>query len=79
MDLENESDEVDIRIDVPRMGKSADDMSEMAEDFVSFLLEEMEDEIKVPTLNQILDKINEKGLSSLSGFEKEILDEYSKN
>jgi hypothetical protein len=46
---------------------------------VSFLLEEMEDEIKVPTLNQILDKINEKGLSSLSGFEKEILDEYSKN
>ena len=36
-------------------------------------------EIKVPTLNQILDKINEKGISSLSGFEKEILDEYSKN
>jgi hypothetical protein len=79
LDLENDTEEVDIRIDVPRMSKSADDMSEMAEDFVSFLLEEMEDEIKVPTLNQILDKINEKGLSSLSGFEKEILDEYSKN
>jgi hypothetical protein len=27
----------------------------------------------------LLDKINEKGISSLSGFEKEILDEYSKN
>jgi hypothetical protein len=79
LDLENDSDEVDIRIDVPRMGKSVDDMSEMAEDFVSFLLEEMEDEVKVPTLNQILDKISENGISSLSGFEKEILDEYSKN
>ena len=79
LDLENDSDEVDIKIDMPRMGKSVDDMSEKAEDFVSFLLEEMEDEIKVPTLNQILDKINETGISSLSGFEKEILDEYSKN
>jgi hypothetical protein len=79
LDLENDSDEVDIKIDMPRMGKSIDDMSEMAEDFVSFLLEEMEDEVKVPTLNQILDKISENGISSLSGFEKEILDEYSKN
>jgi hypothetical protein len=77
--LENESEGLDIRIEIPRMGKSVDDMSEMAEDFVSFLLEEMEDEIKVPTLNQILDKINENGISSLTGFEKEILDEYSKN
>ena len=79
LDLENDSDEVDIKIDVSRMGKPVDDMSEMAEDFVSFLLEEMEDEIKAPTLNQILDKISENGISSLSGFEKEILDEYSKN
>jgi hypothetical protein len=79
LDLENDTDEVDITINIPKMGKSVDDMSEMAEDFVSFLLEEMEEEIKTPTLNQILDKINEKGLSSLSGFEKEILHEYSKN
>jgi hypothetical protein len=64
---------------MPKMGKSVDDMSEMAEDFVSFLLEEMEDEIKTPTLNEILDKISEKGISSLSGLEKEILNEYSKN
>lgn len=79
LDLDNDTEEVDIRINMPKMGKSVDDMSEMAEDFVSFLLEEMEDEIKTPTLNEILDKISEKGLSSLSGFEKEILNEYSKN
>ena len=79
LDLDNDTEEVDIRINMPKMGKSVDDMSEMAEDFVSFLLEEMEDEIKTPTLNEILDKISEKGLSSLSGLEKEILNEYSKN
>jgi hypothetical protein len=79
LDLDNDTEEVDIRINMPKMGKSVDDMSEMAEDFVSFLLDEMEDEIKTPTLNEILDKISEKGLSSLSGFEKEILNEYSKN
>jgi hypothetical protein len=79
LDLDNDTEEVDIRINMPKMGKSVDDMSEMAEDFVSFLLEEMEDEIKTPTLNEILDKISEKGISSLSGLEKEILNEYSKN
>jgi len=79
LDLDNDTGEVDIRINMPKMGKSVDDMSEMAEDFVSFLLDEMEDEIKTPTLNEILDKISEKGLSSLSGFEKEILNKYSKN
>jgi len=79
LDLDNDTEEVDIRINMPKMGKSVDDMSEMAEDFVGFLLDEMENEIKTPTLNEILDKISEKGLSSLSGFEKEILNEYSKN
>jgi hypothetical protein len=79
LDLDNDTGEVDIRINMPKMGKSVDDMSEMAEDFVSFLLDEIEDEIKTPTLNEILDKISEKGLSSLSGFEKEILNKYSKN
>ena len=80
LDLENNVEGVDI-VNIPslRMDKPIDDISELAEDFVGFLLEEMEAEIKVPTLNQILDKINENGLSSLSQFEKEILDEYSKN
>lgn len=79
LDLDNDIEGVDIRINTPKMGKSVDDMSEMDEDFVGFLLEEMDNEIKTPTLNEILDKISEKGLCSLSGFEKEILNEYSKN
>jgi hypothetical protein len=79
LDLENDTEEVDIRIDVPKMSKSYDDMSEMAEGFVEFLLDEFKEEVISPSLNEILDKINEKGIKSLSTFEKEILDNYSKN
>jgi hypothetical protein len=79
LDLENDTEEVDIRIDVPKMSKSYDDMSEMAEGFVEFLLDEFREEVIAPSLNEILDKISEKGIKSLSTFEKEILDNYSKN
>jgi hypothetical protein len=84
LDLESENEDVVIETNMSKRSKPADDMmgadiSDMAEEFVGFLLDEINQEIKVPTLNQILDKINEKGISSLSGFEKEILDEYSKN
>jgi len=33
---------------------------------------------RIPTLNEILDKINESGFDSLNKFEKEILNSYSK-
>lgn len=55
------------------------DYSEMAEEFIEGLLDEFHTEVKQPTLNQILDKINEKGLNSLSPFEKQKLEEYSKS
>lgn len=79
LDLENDTQNVENIDSTVRMDKQVDDFSGLAEDFVGFLLDEMEQEIKVPTLNQILDKISENGISSLSPFEKEILDEYSKN
>lgn len=77
LDLENDGDSVDIKIDVSGM-KKADFDEEFTEDFVNFLLDEFAQEVKVPTLNEILDKINEKGIKSLSNFEKDILDNYSK-
>jgi len=77
LDLENDSDDVQIKIDMTGMKKNEFD-EELTEDFVNFFLEEFEEEIKVPSLNDILDKINEKGIKSLSTFEKEILDNYSK-
>jgi hypothetical protein len=34
--------------------------------------------IKEPTLDELLDKINTKGYSSLTAFEQDILEKYSK-
>lgn len=79
LDLENSSEDTHFLNVLSKIDKSNDDVSELADDFVGFLLEEMEEEIKIPSLNQLLDKINQKGLSSLSPFEKEVLEEYSKN
>ena len=56
-----------------------ENFQENAEEFVNLLLDEFHTEVKVPTLNELLDKINDKGIKSLTQFEKEILDNYSKN
>jgi len=55
------------------------DYSEMAEDFIENLLYEFDKEVKVPSLNEILDKILDKGINSLTQIEKQILENYSKN
>lgn len=48
-------------------------------EFLKTVIKELKKNIKRPTLDQLLEKIKEDGLSSLSPYEKEILDEYSKN
>jgi hypothetical protein len=55
------------------------DYEELAEDFIESLLYEFNEEVKLPTLNEILDKILDKGIDSLTQLEKQKLDEYSKN
>jgi hypothetical protein len=55
------------------------DYEEMAEEFIESLLYEFNEEVKLPTLNEILDKILDKGIDSLTQLEKQKLDEYSKN
>jgi hypothetical protein len=81
MDLENDGDDVSIKIDMSKMSKinDEDNIDYFGEEFVDVLLDEFKKEIKTPTLNEILDKINEKGINSLSQYEKEILDNLSKN
>lgn len=79
-DLENVSDDVSINIDM-RQVKNNPDLymeEEEEEDFVALLLGEREQYLKRPTLDQILDKILSKGYQSLSPFEQDILDGYSK-
>jgi len=79
-DLENVSDDVSINIDMRQVKNNSDLYmdEEEEDDFVALLLGEREQFLKRPTLDQILDKILSKGYQSLSPFEQDILDGYSK-
>ena len=71
-DLESEIDE---SYDIPGLEGEID----FSEDFAVQLLEEVRRQIKTPTLDDLLDKIKVSGVSSLSPFEKGVLETYSKN
>lgn len=75
LDLENEGEDVEMKININQI-RTTEEL-QRDEEFVALLLEEVKRSVKKPTLDQILDKINQKGLSSLSKFEKDILDDYS--
>lgn len=76
-DLENEGEDIEMKININQIRPFKELESE--EDFVALLLDEVKKSIKKPSLDQILEKISTNGVSSLSQFEKDILDEYSKN
>ena len=76
-DLENDNNEISINIDLNQNRKSFDDMEE-EDDFVALLLNEVKSKVKAPSLDQILDKIASNGVDSLTQFEKDTLDSYSK-
>ena len=79
-DLENQSDDINMNIDMTKVKNNTEMFGdeEDDEDFVALLLGERERLIKKPTLDQILDKINSKGYQSLTQYEKDVLDGYSK-
>lgn len=87
-DLENVGDDVTMRLE---MGKIImNQMNEIDEEYncddeddISFGLDIMDLHrintlIKEPTLDELLDKINSKGYSSLTAFERDTLENYSK-
>lgn len=49
------------------------------EEFVALLLDEVKRQLKPPSLDQLLEKIKNKGIESLTPFEKGTLEKYSKN
>lgn len=75
-DLEKEDGSIEISM------KSNKNMSENEEEednkFVALLLDEIKSKVSKPSLDSILDKIKSKGIESLSQFEKDTLEEYSK-
>lgn len=79
-DLENESNDVVINIDLKQVRDYTDnpEPEEEDEDFVALLLDKIKKKVKRPSLDSLLEKIQKEGLDSLTPFEKDTLDEYSK-
>jgi hypothetical protein len=75
LDLENTSDDIHINM-TPNLRSMNED--EEDDDFVALLLEGLKKNVKKPTLDYILDKILSNGPESLTQFEKDILESYSK-
>ena len=77
-DLDNES-KGEITIELTpnnRFENIYDDEEE--DDIVTLLLNEVKKNLKLPSMDQLLDKINEHGVESLTPYEKATLDNYSK-
>ena len=79
-DLESADGEMDMKLDMTRIKNNLDFMEQEEDDLVALLLEEMRvnNMIKRPSLDQILDKVLTNGIDSLSPFEKDTLETYSK-
>jgi hypothetical protein len=79
-DLESADGEMDMKLDMTRIKNNLDFMEQEEDDLVALLLEEMRENnvIKKPSLDQILDKVLTNGMESLSPFEKDTLETYSK-
>lgn len=73
-DLENDNESSTIKL----KSNSILYDSDMEDDFVELLLDEIKSKVSKPSLDTILEKIKSKGINSLSQFEKDTLAEYSK-
>jgi hypothetical protein len=76
-DLENETEDAITFEMVPknRVDMFYDEDNE--DDIVTVLLNEVKKNLQVPSLDQLLDKVSEHGVESLTPFEKSTLDNYS--
>lgn len=81
-DLENGSgEEIVMKLNMEDIRNNTEfdfEEEELDDDFVALLLSQRDNVIKSPSLDQILDKITTKGYNSLSQFEKDTLELYSK-
>ena len=80
-DLDNPGEGLDMKFDMSRIKNNLDFMeSEDDDDFVALLLDEAKERnmFKKPSLDQLLDKLLSKGMDSLSQYEKDTLEKYSK-
>ena len=79
-DLESSDGDTDMKLNMERIKNNLDFMEEEEDDIVALLLEEMKEKklFKKPSLDQLLDKVLNNGIESLSRYEKDTLETYSK-
>ena len=81
-DTNNDSENVEMRIDMKRemFGENEKEIYTEEEDreYLNEILAELKGRIRRPSIDEILDKIKEKGIDSITQFEKDILDNYGK-
>lgn len=78
-DLDNIDDDVNMRLEIGKVIFNQIDTDEdVTEEYLPIFLEALSDLVKKPSLDQLLDKISNQGYSSLTQFEKDILETYSK-
>lgn len=75
-DLEKEDENIEIRINSNKSLSENDE--EQDDEYVALLLDEIKNNVRKPSLDSILDKIKSQGIDSLSRFEKDTLEQYSK-
>ena len=76
-DLDNETEGV-VTFDLePRNGFDMSYDEEDEDDIVTTLMNQVKKNLQVPTLDQLLDKVADDGVDSLTPYEKGILDNYS--
>ena len=82
-DVHNDSEDVDMRIDMKKEMFFPEETSFYSEEdgdsaFIETILNELKTKLKRPSLDEILDKIRDKGIESISPYEKDILDNFGK-
>ena len=82
-DVHNDSEDVDMRIDMRKEMFFPDETNFYSEEdgdsaFIETILNELKTKLKRPSLDEILDKIRDKGIESISPYEKDILDNFGK-
>ena len=76
-DLDNETEDT-ITFDLePRNGFDMSYNEEDEDDIVTTLMNQIKKNLQVPTLDQLLDKVSDNGVESLTPYEKATLDNYS--
>lgn len=79
LNLNDDSEDSPMKLDMVKVKNNIGfEEAEDDEDFVALLLEQTKHMFKRPSLDQILDKISQKGFESLTPFEKDTLENYSK-